>query len=1329
MSRVRRFVLVCLTAGLITPLFGQSAADYTPTRSTGITYSSIISSGTSFSWRNGTNTDDNRSDTTSIGFDFWYMGFRYTVFSVSTNGFIDFNYYSTDAGGVSSYSADNTFFFSQALCVAPLYDDLAIPSGGSLSDNIKYQLSGTFPNRVLTVEWSNMQYTSNSTPSLNFQIKLYEGTGVIEFIYGTMTAGTATYSYTLGIHDNSATNPPSTSQALVQQSSNSSLFSNAATDTLSLVPISDSKITFTPPLAASPTNLTFTSVKWNRMTLNWADNATNELHYAIYRSDDGGNTYSFIDTLDPNSTSYTNYSLSFNTSYQWRVCAITDGGLNFSIAGTQGTNSGLLNGTYTVGPTGTFTTLTDAVADIRTDGVIGPVVFELQSTYTSSGETFPINLLDSSWTSATKTVTIRPVSGATGLSISSNDATGTLRFNKANYFVVDGRPGGTGSSKELTIENTSTSGFAVEFKNMSANDTLAYCTVKGVNTSTSGGVVTFTASSTDDYDVSNTRGNYNDAISHCDIRDGASTPTIGIIGGGLSSLPDSNITISKNNIYNFFATTGNFCYGVYMAGNSQAWTITGNSFYQTASRTAASSLTMAAVDLNGSGIPSVTIQNNYIGGSSANAGDSAMTIGPTSQSVDFFGILVSGAGSTVCTIQNNTIQNISLSTGSIDGPTFSGVDIISVDTAYIIGNTIGSDTGTSSITMTSSQNNGLQGIDGSSGSLTIKNNKIGSITTSNTSTSVRTYLHGIDIGSTVSELATISGNTIGSTVTPNSINQSSSTISALDPVSGIYFTPNGFFSITNNTIAHINSNYAGTGGFAQVYGISIGGYAGCSGAGTISDNTIEAITTTSQDPSSGLSASAIGISCYAGPGLIVSNNTVDSVINTASSASVNVIGIYVNIYTTSGANTVGENKVTDLLLASSSTSSGITGIWNAAGKTRYQNNMVSIGDGLTTEYSVMGIKDTATSGNNSSYFFNTSRIGGLNVSTSATNTYAFYRASAATDSVKDNIFINNRSNASTGGKHYAVYVSSTSGLTSDYNDLYADGTGGVLGYSSGDLSTLSNWQTGTSKDAHSVSTAVTFTSSTDLHLSGSSRTDATLDGTAISGITTDYDGDTRNATTPMMGADEYVVPLPVELASFTATANRLNATLRWQTATETNTAGFDVERRAISDQEAAISGQQTTVRDLNSQWSGVGFVKGTGTSASPEQYTFVDQNLSPGLYLYRLKLIDRTGAFKYSQETQVRVGNAPRVFSLSQNYPNPFNPTTTIEFTLEKDGRVSLKVYDVLGREVATLLDDNRKAGEYQQVVFDGSRYSSGVYFVVLQAGGKQMIKKMLMLK
>jgi hypothetical protein len=195
-------------------------------------------------------------------------------------------------------------------------------------------------------------------------------------------------------------------------------------------------------------------------------------------------------------------------------------------------------------------------------------------------------------------------------------------------------------------------------------------------------------------------------------------------------------------------------------------------------------------------------------------------------------------------------------------------------------------------------------------------------------------------------------------------------------------------------------------------------------------------------------------------------------------------------------------------------------------------------------------------------------------------------------------------------------------------------------------------------------------------------------------------------------------PLPVEMAAFSVTSNSLSAELRWQTATEVDNDGWEVERKAIANFGVSIA-----------DWVSAGFVKGAGTSTQPLHYSFTDQNLSPGTYDYRLKQMDRSGAFKYSPAMTVEVGMAPRVFTLSQNYPNPFNPATTIDFTLERDGHVSLKVYDVLGREVTTLLDENRKAGEYQQVVFDASRYSSGIYFAVLRSDGKQLLKKMLLLK
>ncbi len=1315
---------VTVTGGL-----SRSVTNYAPARSTGITFTSIISGGTSFSWRNGgANINDNRSDLTNIGFDFWFMGERFTQFNVSTNGFLDLNKFDNANGApLNSYDDDNEKFYYQSLTFAPLYDNLTVPSGGTLNGNIRYTVNGTFPNRALTVEWSNMQVPSNTSPSLNFQVKLYEGTGVIEYVYGTMTAGSAAYSYTLGIHDNSATYPPTVKQALAQQSANSTTFSNTAVFNLSSLPESDSKITFTPPTAPVPSNIVLSNVKWNRMTFAWDDNASNEVLYAVYRSADGGTTFSFVDSLSADSELFTNYGLLYNTPYQWRICAIPEGGLASSHGFTSGTTAGTLTGTVTVGPSATYATLTDAVAAIRTEGIVGATVFELQSNYVSTSETFPINLSDSNWTSAVKTLTIRPAAGATALSITSSNSTGTLRLNKANYIIIDGRPGGTGSAKELTIENTSTSGFAVELKNMSGNNTLRYCTLKGVNTATAGAVVLFTGSALDDYGVNNTNGNFNNLVTYCDIRDGATTPANGVNISGISTLLDSNNTFSYNNIYNFFATAVNFSRGIYCPGFVEELKVIGNSFYQTASLTATASNTVNAVDVNGPGTTSALIKDNYFGGTAANAGGTAYTLGPNTQNVNLLPIYLSSSTG-VFTVENNTIRNIDLTTNSTAGTgAFAGITVASSDTATITGNTIGSGTGTGSILVTSANNNGVRGIYGFSGRLIFSNNIIGSITVTNTTTSLRTMIFGISVGSTT-DLATITGNSIGSVSTPNSIHQSNPvTASLFFPVVGIGYDPNGNFSIRDNTISNLTHDYAGTNSNGQVIGIQIGS---SFSSGSVSGNTVRLLKTSSQNAGTGSTASVIGISNQsAGDSLIIADNAIDSLFNTAASAAVHVVGLF-NANSTSGPNYIEQNRISALFAASTDLTSSLTGIHLTGGKVLYSNNMVSIGTNVAAEYVINGLLDAASS--NNSFYYNSFVIGGTGVGTTATNTYAYRRTASGTDSLKNNLFINNRSNASTGGSHYAMHINAISSFTSNYNDLYVGGTGGVLGFYTSNRTTLALWRSGTGRDLNSVNRAVTFVSSSDLHLDGASIGDVNLIGTPLENVTKDVDDDMRHATLPYIGADEASTALPVELVSFSVTAARLNAELTWTTATETNNHGFEVERKNVSGFMSQVSGESSL--NLNpespiSQWTQIGFVNGNGSSNTAHDYSFTDRSLSAGTYSFRLKQIDRDGRFGYSKEVEVTVGSAPLVFGLSQNYPNPFNPSTTIGFTLQNSGLTTLKIYDAVGREVATLVNDELEAGVYHQKMFDASRLSSGIYFARLVSGGKTQVRKLMLMK
>jgi hypothetical protein len=194
---------------------------------------------------------------------------------------------------------------------------------------------------------------------------------------------------------------------------------------------------------------------------------------------------------------------------------------------------------------------------------------------------------------------------------------------------------------------------------------------------------------------------------------------------------------------------------------------------------------------------------------------------------------------------------------------------------------------------------------------------------------------------------------------------------------------------------------------------------------------------------------------------------------------------------------------------------------------------------------------------------------------------------------------------------------------------------------------------------------------------------------------------------------------PVELTSFTAHVIVNSVTLNWQTATEVNNYGFEVQRASSS----------TTPRQ---GWKEIGFVQGHGNSNSPKEYSFTDDNPPSGTVQYRLKQIDVNGEFEYSDVVEVNVG-VPKKFELSQNYPNPFNPTTTIKYSIPSlvnghSSLVQLKVYDVLGREVKKLIDREQSPGNYS-VQFNANNLPSGVYFFKLRSGDFTQTRKMVLIK
>ena len=188
--------------------------------------------------------------------------------------------------------------------------------------------------------------------------------------------------------------------------------------------------------------------------------------------------------------------------------------------------------------------------------------------------------------------------------------------------------------------------------------------------------------------------------------------------------------------------------------------------------------------------------------------------------------------------------------------------------------------------------------------------------------------------------------------------------------------------------------------------------------------------------------------------------------------------------------------------------------------------------------------------------------------------------------------------------------------------------------------------------------------------------------------------------------------VPVELVSFNAEVDENRIKLKWETASEINNSGFVVER----------SGD-------NNSFERIGFIEGKGTTTEKQEYTFIDASITgKGKFYYRLKQVDLDGTETYSDVIEVDYAVVPKVFSLSQNYPNPFNPATTIQFGIPKEVKVTLKIYDMLGSEVATIVNEELVPG-YYEYQWNASTFASGVYFYRITAGDFISTKKLMLLK
>ena len=1081
MRKIYGLILVASLA-FVTEVNGQSTANYTFSTNTTGTLTAMTGSTQLIA----ASTDDGASaSAANIGFDFFYMGTRYTTFWVNSNGLLQL-------GGASMISTSNTQIGSTATTafISACSFDMQTGSSGK----VHYVLTGTAPNRTLVVEWLNMAIGWNaSTTDGVFQVQLSEGTGAIALMYGNMVyryaPGTTTVS--AGIQSSNTNNTYATinlntnAVTTTGGTTNYNLGSTVPTTMQVSSASSSARRTylFSPSATTTPTNLTFTSVTGTSMNVNWTDNASDEKGYVIYKSTDNVN-FTYVTTTAANAGTYAASGLNFGTTYYWKVYALRES-LGTALSGSQATSAGSLSGTKTVGTGGDYTNLTNAFAAINTNGLAGNLTLQLITGYPAAVETYPIAV---SAVTATGAYSVNVYPTISGLSITSSNATGTLNFNGSANVTFDGRINATGSTKSLTIANTVTTGYAIQLINDATSNTIKYCAINGVNNSTTNGTIVFSTST-------GTTGNDNNTIDNCDILDGATTPLNAIYSAGQStSIDNSGNSVTNCNIANYFgaASASN---GIYLASNSASWTITGNKFYQGATRTMTTGNINRAIQINTASGGSYTISSNTIGYANSTGTGTSTYNGSTCR---FIGMDITAATSPVSSIQGNTITNISVSSssgGTVSAPVFGG--IIAQSGGFNIGttsaNTIGASTGTGAISVTGTTSGFyVEGINVTTGAATsIQNNIVGSINVA-AATTVACNFYGI-WGQGAGNI-TINGNTVGSTSTSNSItvgtdlsNTATSVFygvrcdgtaavvvgatSAGNTVQNVSVRTTGaasFYGYYNgsaatsasyayNTLSNVAYGWTTTSASGSFYGFNNANT--ISGAYSISNNTFQNITNLNTSGTVYLFYNSNGTNTYS-----FQNNTINN-ISRASSLAGDMYIHYNNGGPSSGTATLDGNTITNITSGGSAAVSAFYGLHSSTASSQnvnYTNNTISgISAGTSASYGIYNTYGSTVniSGNNINTFTGANTIyavlaGSSNttncntfsntiysITSTGTNTVAGIvigasNTSAVNTCYKNKIYTLNSSGASS--VCYGIWVSAAGSTSTIYNNLIGD---------------------------------------------------------------------------------------------------------------------------------------------------------------------------------------------------------------------------------------------------------------------------------------------------
>lgn len=891
---------------------------------------------------------------------------------------------------------------------------------------------------------------------------------------------------------------------------------------------------------ASPTSISFSGQTNTSITVGWTDNSELESSFLVYRSLSSSGPWTLISAVNSttSTTTGTNYSvvaggLSGNTTYFFQIIA-SNGLSSLPLTGSSATAAcaGGLSGTLNI--PGDFNTIGEAIAQATAVGLTGPVVINLMPTYVSSGETFPITITDAiGCANATNTLTIRPdVSVSTPLDISSS-GTQTFLLNGSKYLTIDGRPGGSGSSRMLVLNNTNTSGINVILQNDASFNTITYCDIQGRNSLTSalGGLINFgTANSTF------LQGNDNNTISYNLIHSNGVNAAGLLVATGTTT---SNAAINDNNqiIGNHFydyglSNTASFAVKVDVGNN--AWVINDNQVYQTqALNLGTSALTYRAFWLTpntGSlnNVSGYTISRNTVGGSGPDLTGSWVMSSTGAMTFQAFDISI-GLG-TASVMSENRITNINFSTSSTNNIAFQGIGIANGQVS-VLNNLIGSKTSNSSpysITFTTSGSlGGFVGIRLGTGNATIQGNTIAGIEIIGNNTNVAPSFTGIQnaSGSTTSSIL---NDTIGSPTLANSIlvSSTSATSTSASIIRGIW-SSSGSIPVNDNLVANITDNYSASGSQAHVLqGIALTG----GSSAQVNGNQIFNLTTSGRTTATTTSAHLAGIvySTTAAAATLNNNSVYNLNNNNTSLASASVLnGIFFTGST--GTHVIEKNNIHSLSISTTASNSPIiNGFDLASGNNQIRNNMIRLGlDGsgnsITAGIAIRGINKGSGNG---SVQHNSVYLTGSNVLSSTVNTAAYNRTtSTANDTLRNNILVNNRSNSGGSAKNLSVLLNNSNTIALTSNLYFGTGTGYVFANNGATdfITYVPSWVSGDLNsyfgDPGFINAEGNATNG-DLHIVTGTPTLAEGTGELASAIIDDIDNQSRSGLTPVdLGAD------------------------------------------------------------------------------------------------------------------------------------------------------------------------------------------------------------------